>query len=329
MKNGEAAVSCILVVLLIGAFSTALANAETSLPTIRIKSDGSVDPASAPILSVGNTYVFTSDLSARGIVVEKPDVILDGAGFALRGPYDGEQTLWIIGEGPNQTVTNETWSIGVDLLTNDVVGLTVRNLRIENFSIGMYLWAQNCTSNGNHITNTIVGILVSGSNSLITGNFFGNNKNGVFFGSNGAENIPEGIAVYNNSFVNNTRQLGGCICVDYNLTETTHAWDNGSIGNFWSDYNGADENHDGFGDTPYNIDVLNEDRFPLMIGPGVSPTPVPTGSAALNPLLDPTTLAHGALAVTVAVAVILTIVVVLRRRKDAQAERTISGSDLT
>ena len=329
MKNGEAAVSCILVVLFIGAFSTALSNAETSLPTIRIKSDGSVDPMSAPILSVGNTYVFTSDLSARGIVVEKPDVILDGAGFALRGPYDGEQTLWIIGEGPNQTVTNETWSIGVDLLTNDVVGLTVRNLRIENFSIGMYLWAQKCTSNGNHITNTIVGILVSGSNSLITGNIFGNNKNGVFFGSNGAGNIPEGIAVYNNSFVNNTRQLGGCICVDYNLTETTHAWDNGSIGNFWSDYNGTDENHDGFGDTPYNIDVLNEDRFPLMIGPGVSPTPVPTGSAALNPLLDPTTLAHVALAVTVAVAVILTIVVVLRRRKDAQAERTISGSDLT
>ena len=329
MKNGEAAVSAFLVVLLIEAFSTALANAEAPLPTIRIKSDGSVDPASAPILSVGNTYVFTSDLSARGIVVEKPNVILDGAGFALRGPYDGEQTLWIIGEGPNQTVTNETWSIGVDLLTNDVVGLTVRNLRIENFSIGMYLWAQKCTSNGNHITNTIVGILVSGSNSLITGNFFGNNKNGVFFGSNGAGNIPEGIAVYNNSFVNNTRQLGGCICVDYNLTETTHAWDNGSIGNFWSDYNGTDENHDGIGDTPYNIDVLNEDRFPLMIGPGVSPTPVPTGSAALTPLLDPTTLAHGALAVTVAVAVILTIVVVFRRRKDAQAERTISGSDLT
>lgn len=30
-------------------------------------------------------------------------------------------------------------------------------------------------------------------------------------------------------------------------------WDNGAIGNYWSDYSGKDTNDDGIGDTPYTI----------------------------------------------------------------------------
>ena len=63
--------------------------------------------------------------------------------------------------------------------------------------------------------------------------------------------------------MNNLRQLSGCLCTDYNESEPVHLWDNGNVGNFWSDYNGTDSNSDGIGDTPYVIDVLNMDRYPL------------------------------------------------------------------
>ena len=43
-------------------------------------------------------------------------------------------------------------------------------------------------------------------------------------------------------------------------------WDNGSVGNYWNDYTGIDANHDGIGDTPYNISGgSSQDHYPLML----------------------------------------------------------------
>ena len=51
--------------------------------------------------------------------------------------------------------------------------------------------------------------------------------------------------------------------------DVINQWDNGTKGNFWSDYTGIDINSDGVGDTPYNLsDVGNKkDRYPLMEEP--------------------------------------------------------------
>jgi hypothetical protein len=81
-----------------------------------------------------------------------------------------------------------------------------------------------------------------------------------------------------NSIVSNDMQFSGCYCDGYNTEEIVHTWDNGKKGNYWSDYNGTDSNKDGLGDTPYVIDVLNQDRYPLIEIFAVPPTP----SAALK-----------------------------------------------
>ena len=42
-------------------------------------------------------------------------------------------------------------------------------------------------------------------------------------------------------------------------------WDNGSQGNYWSNYNGTDVNGDGIGDTPFLIDSRNSDNYTMMM----------------------------------------------------------------
>jgi hypothetical protein len=49
--------------------------------------------------------------------------------------------------------------------------------------------------------------------------------------------------------------------------------DNGSIGNYWSDYRGTDSNVDGIGDTAYVFDKNHLDHYPLMTPFNISSTP--------------------------------------------------------
>jgi hypothetical protein len=67
---------------------------------------------------------------------------------------------------------------------------------------------------------------------------------------------------YGNNFVDNQQQV-----VTYGQRSK---WDNGSTGNYWSDYAGNDLNHDGIGDTSYAIDANNTDQNPLTM-----PTAIP------------------------------------------------------
>jgi len=308
-----AAVLVICIFLLV--FPAKLASAQVSHPEIHILTDGSVVPSSVPISRSGDVYTFTEDIYTQGILVEKAGVTIDGAGHLLMGPYTGNQTLWTIGAGPNQTPTNETFSIGVDLLNRSMTDLTVRNLNIKNFSIGMYLWTAGSVAEGNSISNAIIGILIQANGITIKDNYISNNMHGLYFGVTSTGNISADVQMYGNSFVDNTMQLDGCVCEEYNkeynLSEAVHTWDSGSRGNFWSDYNGTDVNGDGIGDTPYEIDVLNVDRFPLINNAGVPPTPNPAFTV---------TLWHVAGIAAVAVVAVIVAAVALARRKKQPAK---------
>lgn len=67
-----------------------------------------------------------------------------------------------------------------------------------------------------------------------------------------------GVWVHHNNFVDNTMQAGD------SEADLNH-WDNGTEGNYWSDYSGVDVSPiDGIGDTPYEVDGDTYDNYPLM-----------------------------------------------------------------
>ena len=284
------------------------AASEVSRQTIFIQPDGSIYPDNVPIQRNGDTYTFTSDIYDP-ILIEKGGIILDGASYSLIGPLTETERKaeQIIGIGPNNE-TQVPYIIGVDI-EEAISGVTIENLNIRSFSIGAYIRSTNNTLVGNSVSENIVGVLLSGSANSINKNYIANNEQGLFFGFetvNGVGNIPSDVKISHNSFVNNTKQLSGCVCKEYNLSETRHSWDDGREGNYWSDYNGTDANKDGIGDTPYIVDILNQDRYPLM----QSPTSPPTATSQI-----PTEL----IILLIAVPIIVVIAIIALRRTKKKA----------
>ena len=184
---------------------------------------------------------------------------------------------------------------------------TIKNNIITKVANGIELFAysESNTIINNEIKNNLIGIIASGSiNNNISNNIFSNteyniylsidsDKNKVSF--NTMNNSDYGIRikgsqnnkVYKNCIKNN--EIGIYCCCGaksnhfYNNTllhnSVRNAKENSGLyniwydypngnGNYWDDYTGIDENQDGLGDIPYEIDGAgNEDIYPLMTSP--------------------------------------------------------------
>ena len=108
------------------------------------------------------------------------------------------------------------------------------------------------------------------SDSQIYKNTFSNNQAVLIF-SNASSNT-----IYLNNFINNQRSI---IDNGINMTSTyflppppsINQFDNGTYGNYGSEYQGADANGDGIGDSAYRVYENNIDNYPLP-----KPTLIPT-----------------------------------------------------
>jgi parallel beta-helix repeat protein len=131
---------------------------------------------------------------------------------------------------------------------NTVTGCT-DGVRMIQTGTGNNVFERNIlsgNSDGIHLT-------FAGGNTFDRNEITGNAR-GLYLESGVSNN-----KLYHNNIAGNTVSI---------VSATTHAnvWDDGypSAGNYWSNYAGTDANHDGIGDTPYAIDALNQDRYPLM-----------------------------------------------------------------
>jgi parallel beta-helix repeat protein len=165
---------------------------------------------------------------------------------------------------------------------------------------------------GNKITGTV--LLAGSSNNQISGNNMTSIR--LMIGSNNTlfDNYITAIELsefaVNNTFYGNTFAAG--LEVRFNDAETT-LWYNGTIGNYWEDYNGTDSNGDGIGDSSYVITgvewdndvggdvsvVVGQDNYPLMVPFEVPSAPTPSPEPQPEPF--PTTLVIAASGVLVAI----------------------------
>ena len=272
---------------------------------IFIRADGSIEGTNK-IHRNGNTYIFTGDIEeSYGIIVEKSNIIIDGKGNTLKA------TPRILPIG--------SWDFGIELSNVTGGNVTIKNLKILDFNMGVYIWTTDNTVTGNTIIGSNVGVFLAESPNIIVGNYIENNLEGVFLGPLPYDHATVYNIFYYNSFVNNTRHVYDCECTDPYWIQHLNIWDNGTSGNYWSDYSGIDTNEDGIGDTPYSISDDDSDVCPLM-SPLAFPLTKNDGFLGTNLPLD-----FGLTITVVAVIAISTVLyVVLKRRKSKTLQRGIN-----
>ncbi len=315
---------------------------------IYIRSNGTIEPANAPIAVNGDTYALTGNITNATLTIERDNVVLDGAGYSITGNstqyYDGITVL----DRTNVTIKNIKifqFAGGIQLLqtSNSTISANVMATlqAISMFSSDYNIIIGNVATSGSGVSghssnNNLIkdnsfscnlsapvnynGVFITGSNNTITNNtlthdkairvfdsnnniisnntiidgqtgieltrasnnmIFGNTLKGKTDNATGALYITQDsfnntvfentfqsntlavyLRVYNNTFyknnfINNTNGVLIMPGIQVN-------WDNGAVGNYWSNFQGTDSNSDGISETPYVINANNTDHYPLM-----------------------------------------------------------------
>ena len=322
----------------------------TPLPTlpapIYIRSDGSIDPSTAPLQRVGNIYTLTNSIN-NTIEVQRSHISLNSNGFTITNPPVNTEDLMIpIGWLPgislfgvsnitivNATLQNCITGIRVENSTNITInqnaikggtdgiavfsstGIGIVNNNIQSPSTGINFLPSNPNAidsreikiernlifgTGKGISGTIINSQITdnnltgmgtalnyaGSNNLITRNIFQYSNCGIWF----IDQLAVNSTIFRNDFDRNSRN----VVVPFIRDPPFNHWDNGTVGNYWSDYNGTDGNGDGVGDSPYILQTVyydyklgknatieeGRDNYPLM-------TPVNVGNIPAEPSRSP------------------------------------------
>lgn len=336
----HSALRFILLFILISAlFSLPKIGTVNANETIYIRAGGNVEGTNK-IQRVGDVYTFTSDIYGS-IVVERDNIVVNGAGYALKGPGANESVGIDLSSRSNVTISNLQimyFEEGIRLegFSNKIIDNHVAN---NSYGICLEVSSKNNTVSGNSIKNNWWGIRSRGSNNIIYANNVTNNKNyGVYFDyssgnrvvGNRIENNTCGLyfllssnnTVSHNNFVNNQKHVKDAhLDAPWLLEPSVNIWDDGKEGNFWSDYyerypNTNELNNSGLWDTPYVIDENNQDNYPLT-DPAVIPELPDEDELILTADPFPTILIVATLALTVLLfAGLMVYFVKFKKKKD-------------
>lgn len=294
----------IILLVSVGLINLATANFIAYLPYITIKSDGSIEPETEYINQTGNLYTLTKNLPQKyAITIQRSNIVFEGAGHIING---SASILGYSNRGLSlKDVTNVT------IKDIEVCGFIDRDISIENSSKChilrvnaqiFHLW----DSSFNTITESNIG------DEQLHLLFRYSNNNVIF--RNNITAVDLGIGNSNIFFENN---FGRKFVWPVN---EANSWDNGSVGNYWSDYftkypNASEIGNSGIGDTPYVIDVNNLDNYPLMAHYTVLPSPSPTPEPQPEPEPLPVKFVAGAIGISAIIIGIVGLVYFKTRKK--------------
>ncbi len=173
---------------------------------------------------------------------------------SISGMHAGSEGIFVHGAG--EAASGNTISdCSVGLILHE--GSVAEDNRISGCITGLELGAGSVVMR-NVVSRCDEGARLRGSASQLSENTFQACGLGIRCDWSG------GNAIYQNNFLTNTAQVSAA--------GSANQWDDGSRGNFWSDYHGSDAHLDGIGDTPYAIGSDGVDQYPLM-SPSTHPVP--------------------------------------------------------
>ncbi len=213
-----------------------------------------------------NSIFIRNDGSVSGTekIVQNGNVYSLTDHLALSYKFIVVQRNNIVLDGAHYTVTGDLSSgdyISTGIYVDGPSNITIQNFILSNFNVAINV--------------------VHSRQTKILNNIFEKNNVGVDLHGNLSD---LGYLVFRNNFVSNNFDIG---------VTTGFSWDNGSVGNFWSNYSGSDLNGDGIGDTPYQITQRDVDNYPLIAPVNIILRPDPTiepvpSSSVIEPTEKPT-----------------------------------------
>jgi parallel beta-helix repeat protein len=303
-------------------YATANPIAPLHLPEIIINSNGTVTPETGYINRAGNVYTLTADITKEySVWIKRSNIVFDGAGHTIDVEVSGAFSV----DGYPAAYSD----VGITL--SDVNNVIVKNVKVSSNNIyAIYLHgSSNCLITG---VQTGKSVRIAGSSNTITES---NTRVYIFSGSNNLitrNNISDFMVGggSSNMFFKNNFYL-----TDYPALFVESLWDNGSVGNYWSNYtikypNTSEIGNTGIGNTPYVIErewyttkdypnVQNVDNYPIMCPYDIEndaivfPIPEPTPTPEPEPF--PVVPVSASVAVAVAVAGTVLLVYFKKRKR--------------
>jgi len=173
--------------------------------TITIRSDGSIGPPDGRIVTDDLVhYYFTQNIMYDTIVVNRDNIVIDGAGYTLEGSpqfYEGEIGIEL-DHRTNVNITNleaKKWTIGIDIWSSSFCTISRTNITLTT-EIGIYLDGSSNTLFENTVSFGQTGICLFGSSHVLSRNNITGNYVGIqCLGAAGSNNLfSENLLANNN-----------------------------------------------------------------------------------------------------------------------------------